>query len=122
MGVEIVPPAAPKKAAKPHERGERVRTEAEVVVFFGSERHLMALRNLSASGAVIVSDFELPETAFMRMHVRLTASSEVIELDGVPVRSTPVAEGTLTAVRFLDPPDDVVARIEAFVTARAEGD
>jgi len=117
MGVEIGVPRGPAASAAPGDRGDRAETETEteVVVFFGSERHLMALRDLSASGAAIVGDFELPEGSFMRMHIKLAATSEVLELDGVPVRSEAVEEGTLTAVNFLSPPAEVVERIKAFV-------
>jgi hypothetical protein len=121
MGIEIArPPSAPREAGAA-ERGALVGTDTEAVVFFGSERHLLQLHNLSTSGAALISDFDLPEVPFIRMHVKLTAS-EVIEIDGVPVRSERLEKGSLTAVRFLEPPDEVVERIETFVNERNEDD
>jgi hypothetical protein len=95
-------------------RDERVDPSTRVVVFFGSQRRVLALRSLSASGAAIVSPDLLPPIPFVRLLFKLPGQPDLV-VDGVPVRSEEVAEGILVALKFLDPPPEVVTRIEDFV-------
>lgn len=95
-------------------RNQRVDPGTRVAVFFGSERRVLALRSLSVSGAAIVSPEVLPQIPFVRLHFKLPGHPDLV-VDGVPVRSEEVAEGVLIALRFLDPPPEVVSRIEDFV-------
>lgn len=91
-------------------------------MFFGSERHRLKLQSLSASGAALVCATPLPAMPFLRLHFKLEGASDVF-VDGVPVRSEETGSGTLLAVRFLDPPVDTVALIEAFAARhRANAD
>lgn len=96
-------------------RDERVDPSTRVAVFFGSERRLLALRSLSTSGAAIFSPEVLPQIPFVRLHFKLPGHPDLV-VDGVPVRSEEVEGGVLVALKFLDPPPEVVNRIEEFVT------
>ncbi len=95
-------------------RDERVDPSTRVVVFFGSQRRVLALRSLSASGAAVVSPDVLPQIPFVRLQFKLPGQPDLV-IDGVPVRSEEVADGILVALKFLDPPPEVVSRIEDFV-------
>jgi PilZ domain len=120
MGIRVRRPQAPSPVSGGTARdGLRVAPQTEAMIFFGSERHQVALHDLSASGAALIAGERLPEIAFLRVRLRLTRASDPVELEAVPVRQEPWEEGTLLAVRFLAPPPDVVARIDAFSARRA---
>lgn len=120
MGIQVRRPESPGSAdGGPVRDRLRVAADTGATVFFGSERHHLVLHDLSSSGAALESAELLPEISFLRLHLRLTSVSPPVELEAVPVRQEPFGEGTLLAVRFLDPPSDVVARIEAFIARRA---
>ncbi len=93
----------------------RINIDSAVVVYFGSDNRELQLSNLSASGAALIGDSELPDISFVRMIFRLTDSSQPIEVTGIPVRSEETEDGTLIGMRFMDPPDSVVAQIEEFI-------
>ena len=98
----------------------RIEIDSAVVVYFGSDSRQLQLRNLSASGAALMSDSELPDISFIRMIFRLTGSSYPIEVSGISVRSQETPDGTLIGMRFLDPPDRIIHEIEEFVRKQAE--
>jgi hypothetical protein len=120
MGITVSRPESPTpEGGGPARDGARVAPETEATVFFGSERHHLALQDLSASGAALTSRRQLPKIGFLRLHLRLTRASAPLEIEAVPVRQEEMDGGTLLAVRFLDPPPHVVGRIEAFIARRA---
>jgi len=122
MGVRLDEPEASSAGADGEPaRDTRVPSSNEVMVFFGSERHLLSIHDLSASGAALVSPTPLPDITFVRMHFKLSDSADVLVVDGVPVRSKPEGSGTSIAVKFLDPPDEVVGLIDDFVRERTRG-
>ena len=123
MGVKLAPQSVPPglEGATPRSDARAASTK-EVLAFFGSDRHLLSIRDLSASGAALISKTPLPEISSVRLHFKLSDRPETLVVDGVPVRSRPLDGGTLIAVRFLDPPDNVVALIEDFVRERAPED
>jgi hypothetical protein len=135
MGVKIVrsngsagalapPVAEPEPQHKvnptppPDDRKNRVTVGAEVDVFFGKEKRTLALHDLSASGAAFVSTSELPEAALVTMHLPLSGSGDVVEVECVPVRSRRLGEATVLAVRFDHLPHEVGTKIQAYISAR----
>ncbi len=93
---------------------QRIEIDSTVVVNFGNDRRQLQFRNLSAFGAVLISDAELPDISFVRMIFRLTDASYPIEVSCIPVWSEETEDGTLIGMSFLDPPGRVIARIEEF--------
>ncbi len=98
----------------------RIEIDSAVVIYFGSDSRELKLRNLSASGAALISESSLPDISFVRMIFRLKDSSYPIEINGIPVRSEDTEDGILIGMRFLDPPDRVIEEIEEFVRSQVE--
>ena len=98
----------------------RIEINSAVVVYSGSDSHELKLRNLSASGAALIGDSEVPDISVVRMIFRLTDSSHPIEVKGMPVRSEETEDGTLLGLRFLDPPDRTISQIEEFIRNQEE--
>lgn len=96
----------------------RIEIDSAVVVYFGADSQQLKLRDLSASGAALVSDSKLPDVSLVRIIFRLEESSYPIEVDAIPVRSEESEDGTLIGMRFLDPPNDVIEKIEGFIRER----
>ncbi len=117
MGISLNESSDPAEAAG-DSRDTRVPIGSDVVVFSGSERHRLKLHDLSASGAALLAERDLPEMAFVRMHFKLSSTSEVIELEGVQIDRRQLDQNVLIAINFLDPPAEFVARIEALIGER----
>ncbi len=98
----------------------RVEIESTAVVYFGNDHCQLQIRNLSTSGAALISDSKLPEESFVRMVFRVTESSHPIEINGILVRSEETEDGILIAMRFLDPPNSFIARIEELIHNQEE--
>jgi hypothetical protein len=98
----------------------RINIDSAVVVYFGNDSRQLQLSNLSASGAALISDSKLPDISLVRMIFSLTDSSQPIEVTGIPVRVEETERGALVGMRFLDPPDSVVAQIEEFIYHKEE--
>ena len=98
----------------------RVEIDSTVVMYFGSDSQQVKLRNLSTSGVAVESESKLQDISFVRILFKLTESSYPIEINAVPVRSEDTENGTLIGMRFLDPPDQVVAEIEKYVNGIKE--
>ncbi len=96
----------------------RININSAVVLYLGSDSRELKLSNLSASGAALISDSELPEILFVWMTFSLTDSSSPIEISGIPVRSEETEDGILIGMRFLNPPDRVIEEIEEFIRAQ----
>jgi len=122
MGIRIHPSPDMSRATGTS-RPARVPLGSDVVVFFGSERLLLKLHDLSASGAALLAEEKPPDMTFVRLHLKLPSVSGVIELEGIPV-GTPrqLGEHSLIAINFLDPPAEFVSRIEALLEERADGE
>lgn len=99
---------------------QRIQIDSAVVAYFGSESRQLQLRNLSVSGAALISESRLPDVSFVRMIFSLTDSSQPIEVQGIPVRSEETADGILIGMRFKDPPESVIAQIEDFIHQQEE--
>ena len=90
----------------------RIALNAEVEIYFGSERRSVVLQDISISGMALLSSTDLPSMAFARVNLKLTPDSLPITLDGVPVRIEKKDDVTVLALRLLDPPDIFVGQIE----------
>ena len=95
----------------------RIFLDAEVEIFFGSEKRSLTIQDLSTSGAALVSSSDLPPIAFARVNLKLTPDSPPITLDGVPIRTEKKDDVTILALQFLDPPALFVAQLEALIHA-----
>lgn len=119
MGVKVRTSPGMARATG-NSRNTRVPLGSDVVVFFGSERLLLKLHDLSATGAALLAEEELPEMAFVRLHLKLPTSTEVIELEGVPVETRQVGSNSLIAINFLDPPASFLSQIETLIGERGD--
>jgi hypothetical protein len=90
----------------------RFNLNAEVEIYFGSERRGVVLQDISISGMALLSSADLPSIAFARVNLKLTPDSLPITLDGVPARIEKKDDVTVLALRLLDPPDIFVGQIE----------
>ena len=93
-----------------------------MVGFYGSEKHLFELKNLSETGAALISKNAISEIAFTRMNFKVSRRSRVLDLDAIPIRIEPLGEQrVMLAVQFLDPGEDVARQLKDFVEGRATG-
>jgi Tfp pilus assembly protein PilZ len=100
----------------------RVAAKIKVVGFYGSEKHLFELKNLSETGAALISKNAISEIAFTRMNFKVSRRSRVLDLDAIPIRIEPIGEKrVMLAVQFLDPAEGVAEQLKDFVEERATG-
>lgn len=121
MAVKVRPTAAMARVAG-SPRNPRIPLDSNVVVFSGSDRHRLKLHDLSATGAALLAEEDLPDLAFVRMHFKLSSGTEVIEVEGMPVGTRPYGNQSLIAINFIDPPAEFATRIESLIDARGDSE
>jgi len=122
MGIKATMPGKfVKDVVGDRRASHRVPVKIDVVGFFGSEKHAFELRDLSETGALLMSKRPLPKIAFTRMNFKLSRRARVLDLDAIPVRIEPVGDHSSVAVKFLEPPEDVAEQLKAFIEERRTG-
>jgi hypothetical protein len=77
-------------------------------------------RDLSADGlALLCLDSSVPSGTFMRVRLKLPDEREILNLDGILVRTDPLSTGIVWGLRFLECEASAQTKIERYVSASA---
>lgn len=98
----------------------RARLETRATVHMLNQELICHTRDLSADGLALFSlDSSVPSGTFMRVHLKLPDEREILNLDGILVRTDPLSTGIVWGLRFLECEANAQTKIERYVSARA---
>ena len=98
----------------------RARLETYATVHVANQELRCHTRDLSAEGlALIVDEDPVPSGTFMRVHLKLPDEKQVIDLDGILVRTHPESTGIVWGLRLLECEPPARSSIDRFVRTHA---